>query len=213
MSPSCTVASFHSTSTLKLSIQWSLLNFLNELFEVTDLIEKKCLQRKIKTWKSQCDHWILHTHRHICLLFSFWHVRVMVIKHIVSHHLFPHPAGPFCHLQHPLVQVGADGRAPQPPLPQQLALDLAPLFRHVLQGILLTLTGKSPGRFSSKSRSNSNKSTSHWKSSYYLETNTIHTISVNPIKVKLHSFMVKVSGFVVEGGLLKASSKWQTCIG
>ena len=35
--------------------------------------------------------------------------------------------------------MGTNGGAPEPPLPQQLVLDLAPLFRHVLQGILLTL--------------------------------------------------------------------------
>lgn len=121
--------------------------------------------KRKRNWKKPLQTFNLHTHRHICLLLCFWHIGVMVIKHVISHHFFPHSAGPFCHLQHPFVQMGADGGAPQPSLPQQFILNLAPLFRHVLQGILLTLRGGSPGWFSSKSTSNNQKSTNNLKPS------------------------------------------------
>lgn len=63
--------------------------------------KERCLRKKAS--RHHYKHVILHTHRHTCLLFGVWHVRVMVIKHIISHHFLPHSAGPFCHLQHPFV--------------------------------------------------------------------------------------------------------------
>lgn len=63
----------------------------------------------------------------------------MDIEHVIADHLLPHPAGPLCHLQHELVQVGTDGRAPEAPLTQQLVLDGRPLLGHVLEGVLLPL--------------------------------------------------------------------------
>lgn len=67
------------------------------------------------------------------------HVGVVDVEHVVTDHLLAHPAGPLCHLQQELIQVRADGRAPEAPLPQQLILDARPLLCHVLQGVLLPL--------------------------------------------------------------------------
>lgn len=61
---------------------------------------------------------LLNTHQQVCFLLSLRHVGVLSIKHVIPHHLFPHSAGTLGHLQHPLVQVGADGGAPQPSLSQ-----------------------------------------------------------------------------------------------
>lgn len=63
----------------------------------------------------------------------------MDIEHVVAHHLLPHPAGPLRHLQRKLVQVGANGWAPEAPFTQQLILDGRPLLSHVLEGVLLAL--------------------------------------------------------------------------
>lgn len=63
----------------------------------------------------------------------------MNVEHVVADHLLPHPAGPLCHLQGELVQVGANRRPPQAAFPQQLVLDRRPLLRHVLEGVLLSL--------------------------------------------------------------------------
>lgn len=63
----------------------------------------------------------------------------MDVEHVVADHLLPHPAGPLRHLQRELVQVGANGRAPEAPLTQQLVLDGRPLLRHILEGVLLAL--------------------------------------------------------------------------
>lgn len=60
-------------------------------------------KKRKKASRHHYKHVILHTHRHTGLLFGVWHVRVMVIKHIIAHHFLPRSAGPFCHLQHPLV--------------------------------------------------------------------------------------------------------------
>lgn len=65
----------------------------------------------------------------------------MDIEHVIADHLLPHPTRPLRHLQHKLVQVGADGRAPEAPFTQQLVLDGRPLLGHVLQGVLLPLGG------------------------------------------------------------------------
>lgn len=82
---------------------------------------------------------LLNTYQQVCFLLSLGHVGILSIKHVVPHHLFPHSAGPLSHLQHPFVQVGADGGSPEPSFPQQLVLDLRPLLRHVLQRVLLAL--------------------------------------------------------------------------
>lgn len=63
----------------------------------------------------------------------------MDIEHVIADHLLPHPAGPLRHLQHELVQVRTDGRAPEAPFTQQLILDGRPLLGHILEGILLPL--------------------------------------------------------------------------
>lgn len=68
-------------------------------------------------------------------------VRVVDVEHVVADHLLPHAARPLRHLQHKLVQVGADGGPPQAALPQELVLDGRPLFCHILQGVLLPLQG------------------------------------------------------------------------
>lgn len=70
----------------------------------------------------------------------------MDVEHVVADHLLPHPAGPFCHLQGKLVQVGANGRPPEAAFAQQLVLDGRPLLRHVLEGVLLSLGVESEGR-------------------------------------------------------------------
>jgi len=61
------------------------------------------------------------------------------VKHIIADHLLPHPAGSLRHLQHKLVQVGADGRAPEASLTQQFVFDGRPIFSHILEGVLLPL--------------------------------------------------------------------------
>lgn len=63
----------------------------------------------------------------------------MDIEHVIADHLLPHSAGPLRHLQHKLVQVGTDGRAPEAPFAQQLVLDGRPLLGHILEGVLLPL--------------------------------------------------------------------------
>lgn len=63
----------------------------------------------------------------------------MDIKHVIADHLLPHPAGALRHLQHKLVQVGADGWAPKAPFTQQLVFYGRPLLSHVLEGVLLPL--------------------------------------------------------------------------
>lgn len=63
----------------------------------------------------------------------------MDVEHVVADHLLPHPAGPLRHLQHKLVQVGADGWAPESPFTQQLVFDGRPLLSHILQSVLLPL--------------------------------------------------------------------------
>lgn len=63
----------------------------------------------------------------------------MDVEHVVADHLLSHPAGPLCHLQSELVQVGANGRAPEAAFTQQLVLNGRPLLRHVLERVLLSL--------------------------------------------------------------------------
>lgn len=63
----------------------------------------------------------------------------MDVEHVVADHLLPHSAGPLRHLQHKLVQMGADGRAPEAPFTQQLVLDGRPLLGDVLERVLLPL--------------------------------------------------------------------------
>lgn len=58
-------------------------------------------------------HKILTTYQHVRFLLSFRHVGILNVKHVISHHLFPHSAGTLSHLQHPLVKMGANGRTPQ----------------------------------------------------------------------------------------------------
>ena len=67
---------------------------------------------------------------------------VVNVEHVVADHLLPHAAGPLRHLQDKLVEVGADGRAPETTLSKQLVLDASPLLRHVLQTGLLSLEGE-----------------------------------------------------------------------
>lgn len=62
---------------------------------------------KLLTTKS----WI--TYQQVCFLLSFRHVGILSVKHVISHHLLPHSAGPLSHLQHPLVKMGTNGRTPQ----------------------------------------------------------------------------------------------------
>lgn len=69
----------------------------------------------------------------------------MDIEHVIADHLLPHPTGALSHLQHKLVQVGADGGAPESSFSQQLVLDGRPLLSHVLQGILLPLGDRGGG--------------------------------------------------------------------
>lgn len=63
----------------------------------------------------------------------------MDVEHVIADHLLPHPAGPLRHLQHKLVEVGADGGPPEATFTQELVLDGCPLLGHVLEGVLLPL--------------------------------------------------------------------------
>lgn len=74
----------------------------------------------------------------------------MNIEHVVADHLLPHPTWSLRHLQHKLVQVGADGRAPEAPFTQQLVFDGRPLLCHILEGVLLPLWDENGGRVALK---------------------------------------------------------------
>lgn len=72
-------------------------------------------------------------------------VRVVDIEHVIADHLLPHPAGALRHLQHKLVQVGTDGRAPEASFAQQLVFNGRPLLSHILEGVLLPLRDEGMG--------------------------------------------------------------------
>lgn len=63
----------------------------------------------------------------------------MDVEHVIANHLLPHSAGPLCHLQHELVEVGTYGRTPEAPFTQKLILNGCPLLGHILEGVLLPL--------------------------------------------------------------------------
>lgn len=119
----------------------------------------------------------------------------MDVEHVVADHLLPHPAGPLSHLQGELVQVGANGRAPEAAFAQQLVLDGRPLLCHVFEGVLLSLRVQSEVRVGNSATLNSNMLQVRCMDSEHLKK---HGSSYLLMLLVLHGHQVSHHGNVCE---------------